>query len=156
VARLLNRFLWSRLFARVRAAGGTAGLKSMQEGSGMRVSFCLLAAMGCLMFADSLDERTVVTFHSPVEIPGQVLAAGTYVFKVPLNPLDRDVIEIFNASESQLIATEWTVPVTLDNPPGHPVFAMRETGAGDPPQLREFDYPGMTSGHQFVYGPEGR
>jgi hypothetical protein len=122
----------------------------------MRVSFCLLVAMGCLAMADSFDERTVVTFNAPVEIPGQVLPAGTYVFKVPLNMMDRDLVEIYNASESQLIATERTLPVTLNNPPANPIFAMRETGVGEAPRLREFDYPGMTNGHEFVYRPEGR
>ena len=30
--------------------------------------------------ADAWDKKTIVTFSGPVEIPGQVLAAGTYVF----------------------------------------------------------------------------
>jgi hypothetical protein len=30
--------------------------------------------------ADDWDQKTIFTFSGPVEIPGQVLSAGTYVF----------------------------------------------------------------------------
>jgi len=32
--------------------------------------------------ADEWDQKTVFTFSGPVEIPGQVLNSGTYVFKL--------------------------------------------------------------------------
>jgi hypothetical protein len=32
--------------------------------------------------ADELDQTTILTFSQPVEIPGQVLPAGTYVLKL--------------------------------------------------------------------------
>jgi hypothetical protein len=32
--------------------------------------------------ADERDQKTIFTFSGPVEIPGQVLDGGTYVFKV--------------------------------------------------------------------------
>ena len=33
-------------------------------------------------YADEWDQKTIFTFSAPVEIPGQVLGAGTYVFKL--------------------------------------------------------------------------
>ena len=32
--------------------------------------------------ADAWDKETIVTFSNPVEVPGQVLQPGTYVFKL--------------------------------------------------------------------------
>lgn len=105
--------------------------------------------------ADEMDQRTVVTFSNPVEIPGQVLPAGTYVFKLSAIQTERETIQIYNADESRLIATEITIPVDFVTPPSNAMFEMRETAAGNPPQLREFAYPGATCGHEFVYKNTG-
>jgi hypothetical protein len=54
----------------------------------LRAKVILLAGLGFLAgmvpraFADTWDQRTTFTFSDPVEIPGQVLEAGTYVFKL--------------------------------------------------------------------------
>jgi hypothetical protein len=53
-----------------------------------RAILMLLAGLGVLggvvprAAADEWDEKTIFTFNGAVEIPGQVLSAGTYVFKV--------------------------------------------------------------------------
>jgi hypothetical protein len=36
--------------------------------------------------ADERDKRTIVTFSQAVEIPGKVLPAGTYVFRLADSP----------------------------------------------------------------------
>jgi len=43
--------------------------------------------------ADDLDKKTVLTFSQPVEIPGVVLPAGTYTFKLA-NAFDRHIVQI--------------------------------------------------------------
>ena len=45
------------------------------------VGLGLLGGMVQRASADDFDQKTVFTFSGPVEIPGQVLSAGTYVFK---------------------------------------------------------------------------
>ena len=52
-----------------------------------------------------MDKKTLATFTEPVEISGQVLPAGTYVFKVADTMGDRDVVQIFNKDENHLYAT---------------------------------------------------
>ena len=47
--------------------------------------------------ADEWNKKTTITFNQPVEIPGMVLAPGTYVFELMDSPSDRDVVQIFNA-----------------------------------------------------------
>jgi len=46
------------------------------------VGLGFLAGMVPRATADESDEKTVFTFSGPVEIPGQVLPAGTYVLKL--------------------------------------------------------------------------
>ncbi|HXM64439.1 MAG TPA: hypothetical protein VN950_26500, partial [Terriglobales bacterium] len=46
--------------------------------------------------ADDFDQKTVFTFSGPVEGPGQVLSAGTYVFKLADSSSDRNIVQVFN------------------------------------------------------------
>ncbi len=112
----------------------------------------LLAPLSSSAKGDTLDIQTTVTLTSPVAIPGQVLPAGTYVFKMSPDPLQRDIVWIFNATKSHLIATELTVPVIRQNPPDQPAIQLDESAPGEPPRLREFMFPGINHGHEFVYG----
>ena len=57
-----------------------------------------LAVLGAVLpraTADEWDQKTVFTFGGPVEIPGQVLPAGTYVFKLADSPSDRNIVQVF-------------------------------------------------------------
>ncbi|MCU1340646.1 MAG: hypothetical protein JWN92_69 [Candidatus Acidoferrum typicum] len=45
--------------------------------------------------ADDLDQKIIFTFSGPVEIPGKVLLAGTYVFKLADTLGDREVVQVF-------------------------------------------------------------
>ena len=42
--------------------------------------------------ADEWDKKTDVTFNQPVEVPGMVLSAGTYVFKLADSESDRSIV----------------------------------------------------------------
>lgn len=52
--------------------------------------------------ADEWDQKTTVTFSQPVEIPGQVLPAGTYVFKLADSMSDRNIVQVYNSEENHL------------------------------------------------------
>ena len=45
------------------------------------VGIGLLGGIAQRAAADENDQKIVFTFSGPVEVPGQVLSAGTYVFK---------------------------------------------------------------------------
>src|SRR6201988_4913628 len=47
--------------------------------------------------ADELDQTTILTFSQPIQIPGRVLPAGTYVFKLASSDSDRNLVEVFNS-----------------------------------------------------------
>jgi hypothetical protein len=50
--------------------------------------------------ADDWGKKTIVTFDQDVEIPGQVLPAGTYVFKLFRSSSDRFIVQVWSRGES--------------------------------------------------------
>jgi hypothetical protein len=103
--------------------------------------------------ADNWDKKTVVTFDQDVEIPGQVLPAGTYVFKLFRSNSDRSVVQVWTAHERQLIATLITTGDSYPNPSGDPYFVLDMSGTdeGYPPALVSWFFAGGNDGRDFIY-----
>jgi hypothetical protein len=111
----------------------------------------LLAAMAPHVLADQWDQRTIFTFSGPVEIPGQVLGAGTYVFKLADSSSDRNIVQVFSKNEKHLYGTFLAIPDERLRPAGKTIITFDETPAGSPEAVRAWFYPGENYGHQFVY-----
>ncbi len=115
------------------------------------------AALTTMARADSYDEKTVVTFSGPVEIPGVhlkgwgVLPAGTYVFKLVDSQSDRHIVQIFSADEKTVYATILAIPNYRLKVTGKTVITFRERPAGEPEAVRAWFYPGKNWGEEFVY-----
>lgn len=99
------------------------------------------------------NKRTVVTFKQPVEIPGQVLPAGTYTIELMESWADRHIVRIFNANRSKLITTVLAIPNRRLTPTDDNVmtFAERPGNAPAPYALKAWFYPGDNFGQEFVY-----
>jgi LPXTG-motif cell wall-anchored protein len=125
--------------------------------SGTRAILILLAGLGFLggmvprATADEWDQKTIFTFSGPVEIPGQVLSAGTYVFKLADSSSDRHIVQVFSKDEKHLYGTFLSIPDERLRPAGKPIITFDERSAGSPEALRAWFYPGDDIGHQFVY-----
>jgi hypothetical protein len=101
--------------------------------------------------ADESNQKTVVTFSAPVEIPGQVLPAGTYVFKIVDSESDRNIVEVYNKDENHLYGTFLSVPDYRLRPRGKPIVTFEERASGAPEAVKAWIYPGENYGHEFVY-----
>jgi hypothetical protein len=101
--------------------------------------------------ADEWNQKTIFTFSGPVEIPGQVLNAGTYVFKLADSMSDRNIVQVFNKDENHLYGTFLAIPDYRLKPRGKPVITFEERAAGSPEAVRAWFYPGDNYGHEFVY-----
>ncbi len=101
--------------------------------------------------ADEWDRKTIVTFSAPVEIPGKVLPAGTYVFKLMDSPSNRNIVQIFNKDENKLYATILAIPDYHMEPTGKTVITFEERPTGTPEAIRAWFYPGDNYGEEFVY-----
>ena len=120
------------------------------------IVFCLGIAVGATLVsvrahADEWDQKTTFTFTGPFEIPGQVLDAGTYVFKVADVSSDRNIVQVFSEDESHLYGTFLTVPDYRQHPAGKTIINFEERAAGDPEAVKAWFYPGENYGHDFVY-----
>jgi hypothetical protein len=101
--------------------------------------------------ADERDQKTIFTFSGPVEIPGQVLDGGTYVFKLADSASDRSIVQVFSEDETHLYGTFLTVPDYHQQPSGKTIINFEERAAGDPEAVKAWFYPGDNYGHDFVY-----
>jgi hypothetical protein len=101
--------------------------------------------------ADDFDQKTVFTFSGPVEIPGQVLSAGTYVFKLADSSSDRNIVQVFNKDETHLYETFLAIPDYRIKPAGKTIITFEERPAGSPEAVKAWFYPGENYGRDFVY-----
>jgi hypothetical protein len=101
--------------------------------------------------ADEWNKKTVMTFSQPVEIPGQVLPAGTYTFKLADSLSDRHIVQVFNADGTQIIATILAINNYRLQPTGKTAITFAERSGDNPEALKAWFYPGDNFGQEFVY-----
>ena len=104
-----------------------------------------------LVQADPLYKRTEVTFSAPVEIPGMVLPAGTYVMKL-LDPyMERNVVRFYNKQENHMYAMVFAIPDYRLVPTDHTVITFEERAHNSPQAIKEWFPAGDNWGEEFVY-----
>jgi hypothetical protein len=119
---------------------------------------CTLFASAAQAQSQPLTRKSVITFSQPIEIPGvgtQVLPAGTYVIKLLDSRTDRHIVQIFSKDEKHLFATVLAIPNYRLKSTNHTTITFAERGAGSPPAMRAWFYPGDNWGQEFVY-PKAR
>ena len=114
-----------------------------------------LSVLGTLLApragADEWNKKTVMNFSQPLEIPGQVLPAGTYTFALVDSLSDRNIVRIFNADGSQVIATILAINNYRLTPTDKTVVKFEERSGDNPEALKAWFYPGDNFGQEFVY-----
>jgi hypothetical protein len=121
---------------------------------GIVIAACIAVYAASVMpraAASESDKKTVVTFNTPVEIPGKALPAGAYVFKLLDSTADRNIVQIFDKDEKQLYATILALPNYRLEPAEKPIVQFEERPSDSPPAIAALFYPGDNYGLQFVY-----
>jgi hypothetical protein len=103
--------------------------------------------------ASEFDQATKFTFNQPVEIPGQVLPAGTYWFTV-IGGFDLNVVQIYNSDWSKLVASVQTNASDIPMSAGDTVVILAQRPSEQRAALVTWFYPGRTIGHQFIYSKQ--
>jgi hypothetical protein len=115
----------------------------------------LVATMAPGAAADEFDKLTYFTFSGPVQIPGAILPAGTYMFKLADPETARRVVQIFDKPGTKLYATVLTIPEQRrDTDPrdiNDSIIMFNEAPAGEPQAVRTWVYAGETTGYELVY-----
>jgi hypothetical protein len=131
-----------------------------QGGTSMKIFRTLVILFGLALLlvadlpaahADEWDKTTKITFKEPVQVPGKVLPAGTYIFKLLDSTSNRHVVQIFNEDHTSLITTVMAIPNERLGPAGKTILAYDERPADQPMALAAWFYPGDNFGQEFVY-----
>ncbi len=101
--------------------------------------------------ADEFNQSTTLTFSQPIQIPGQVLPAGSYLFKLVETGSDEHVVQIFSADSNVLRATLLTASAERRNATTDTVVTLAEQEGGRPDALVKWFYPGREIGNEFLY-----
>jgi hypothetical protein len=84
--------------------------------------------------ADEWNKETRIQISEPLEIPGQTLKAGKYVFKLADDAADRNIVEVFSEDANgnqNLVTTILAIPAYRENTPEKPIFDLEERRAGN-------------------------
>jgi len=100
--------------------------------------------------ADEWNQATLFTFSQPVQIPGHVLPAGTYLFEI-VNNFNHEIVRISNADRTNVIALIQARPTTQKGLSGKAAIVLAERGGSQPEAIVAWSYPGRVEGHQFLY-----
>jgi hypothetical protein len=118
------------------------------------IIFCCV--LSCAVFlpaarADQWDQMTKMTFTQPIEIPGRVLPVGSYWFVLLPSNSDRNVVQVFSEDRAHLYATLETIPVDRQQVKDKTEIKLAERPYDRPEALLEWYYPGVLTGHEFLY-----
>jgi hypothetical protein len=126
----------------------------------MKIIKTVLAVLTLAMFglicvssaqADGWNKKTVMSFSQPVEIPGQILPAGTYTIKLVDIASERHVVQFLDADGIHVIATVLAINNWRLHPTGETVVKFAERSGDNPEALKAWFYPGDNFGQEFVY-----
>ena len=115
--------------------------------------FCAALFFSSPASADPRNKKTVLTFRQSVELPGVTLAPGTYVFKVP-DFNYRDVVQVFNADETKILATILAISNERQNGTDKTALRFGEGTRDLPEPLQTWFYPQDKIGKEFIYTKE--
>jgi hypothetical protein len=123
------------------------------------VSGVVVAALTAVMTpapagAITYDKLAYLTFNGPVQVPGVVLNAGTYRFRLANSETSRNVIQVLSHDGSTVYAMFHTIPDGRMTLTAEPLVTFRETPAGVPVAVKSLFYGHEYRGYEFVY-PEG-
>ncbi len=101
--------------------------------------------------ANDWNKVTVMTFSQPIEIPGQILPAGTYTVKLVNIASERHVVQFLDADGIKVFATVLAINDWRLHPTGQTVVKFSERPGDSPEALKAWFYPGDNFGQEFVY-----
>lgn len=111
-------------------------------------SFLVVGALA--VQAAPYNQRTTVTFSDPVVVSNTVLPAGTYVFTIPANMHDRDIVRVWNAQQTKIITTVMAIPDYSLRTPRRAIFELSESPTNLPQPVKAWFYPGFHTGLEFI------
>ncbi len=117
--------------------------------AGFMIAFALIFELAA--HADEANQSTQLTFSQPVQVPGRILPAGTYEFVLENSSSSRNIVKIFNADGTKLLANIQTIPTERTKETDGTSITLAQGQDAQPAALLTWFYPGMETGHEFIY-----
>ena len=112
------------------------------------LTVAVLASLAIRAEAAPMERAIRLSFSQPVEIPGMVLPAGSYVFEdLQLGGLTR----IWDANGLHVLTTVLTVPAERREPEAKHSVILKENGQHAPERVDAWFAPWESIGSEFVY-----
>jgi len=102
--------------------------------------------------SNAYQKLTYLTFSGPVQVPGMTLPAGTYRFQMaPIETGSAHAVQIFSEDGKKLFTTFLALPDERTEAADKTVVLFSERPAGAAQAVKEWFYPGSSTGEEFVY-----
>src|SRR5258708_17076605 len=88
--------------------------------------------------ADPWNKKTYVTVSQAIEVPGAILPAGTYVFKLLDSQSDRHIVQVMNERENHVYNTILAIPKQRMEPAEKTIITFYEIRGGGPEPIRSW------------------
>jgi hypothetical protein len=111
--------------------------------------FAFLAVLPAVR-ADEWNQATKFTFSQPVQIPGHILPAGTYMFEM-VDGFNHEIVRISNEDRTNVIALIQAIPTQRQGLFGNAAIILAEQRESQPEAIIAWSYRGRLEGHHFVY-----
>jgi hypothetical protein len=111
----------------------------------------VVATTSARLSATPLDNLSYMTFSKSVQIPGAVLDAGTYRFRLADATSSRQVMQVLSNDGSIVYSMFYTRLDWRNKVTDKTTVTFRETPVGVPPAVRSLFYGGESRGYEFVY-----
>jgi len=97
------------------------------------------------------NKKSTLSTDQQVEFPGLVLEPGVYVVVLREGGDKRSTVEIYNQTETQVLATIVAVPDHRLRPDDSSEFTFHEIKSSGPRPVQSWFYTGDLVGYEFVY-----
>jgi len=125
-------------------------MKSLHARLGVMCALATLA-LAPISKADDYDKKTVISTNAAIEVPGAILAPGTYVLKLVNSSSNRHIVQIMNERQNRTYALTFTAAARRLEPTSKTVLTFYESKGDRPRAIRTWFYPGELDGQEFLY-----
>jgi len=128
----------------------------------LRGSFVLITLAASLFLlpsnapGDDWNRLSTAMFDHAIQIPGQILPPGTYVFKLAEISGEHNVVQVWNADQTFLHASIMGFPQYMSVAPKEDLFIFEQEQKNAPPTLKSWFHEGNQAGIRFIYPRDSR
>ena len=112
---------------------------------GLMLTFTIMLPV---VHADDWNQATRFTFNQPVQVPGHILPAGTYLFQLVGD--NHHLVQIFNEDRTA-VAVLYSVSRERYDRRAEAAITLANRGGTHPQAIVAWFFVGETEGHEFLY-----